>query len=149
MTPYDAFVVWFKELPLKYQQDLVSEFSSYLPGIDVNAFHREFLNRFVTQLETIRKRGMAAELGLVVCLSALMDQFIKIHLLASESAAWKKEQAALSEMAKLTGSCSLAEHASAKLLHTQEWQAIASAWEQLKSQWMTDDCMALNYPITV
>ena len=149
MTPYENFVDWFSDLSLKYRQDLVSEIGTYLPGIEVNPFHREFLPRFFAQLDAIRKKGMQAELGLVICLKALVNQLVKIHTSASESDDWKKEKAALDEMAKLTGSCSLAEHASAKALHVSEWQAIATAWKQLESEGMSDATIASSYPVVI
>ena len=149
MTPYESFIDWFSDLPLKYRQDLVSEIGAYLPGVEVNPFHREFLPRFFAQLDAIKKKGMQAELGLVICLKALMKQLVRIHVSASESDDWKKEKAALDEMAKLTGSCSLAEHASAKALHVSEWQAIASAWEKLESDGMSDVNIASSYPIAI
>ncbi len=149
MAPYENFLNWFADLPLKYQQDLVSEIGAYLPGIEVNPFHREFLSNFFAQLDGIKKKSLQAELGLVICLKALIRQLIRIHVSASTSEDWQKEKSALDEMAKLTGSCSLAEHASAKVLHIVEWQAIASAWETLESNGMSDANIASSYPIVI
>ncbi len=149
MTPYERFIDWFADLPLKYRQDLVSEIGAYLPGVEVNPFHREFLPRSFAQLDAFKNKGIQAELGLVICLKALVQHLTKLHNAASESEAWQKEKAALDEMAKLTGSCSLAEHASAKSLHVAEWQAIAAAWKKLESDGMSDADIASSYPITI
>ena len=149
MTPYESFIDWFADLPLKYRQDLVSEIGTYLPGVEVNPFHREFLPRFFAQLDAIKNKGVQAELGLVICLKALIQHLVKLHNAASESDAWQKEKAALDEMAKLTGSCSLAEHASAKSLHVVEWQAIAAAWKKLESDGMSDADIASSYHIAI
>ena len=148
MTPYAAFIDWIGALPAKYQRDLVMEIAAGLPGIDVNPFHRAFFSQFTAQLDAVAKKGAAAERGLVVCLKALVEDSVNRHLKASSSADWQKEKADLAEMAALTGSCSLAEHAAARTQHDAQWQMVASEWQTLASGALgdaaVDACYALN-----
>lgn len=149
MTPLESFIDWFADLPLKYRQDLVSEIGTYLPGVDVNPFHRKFLDQFFDQLRAIGTKGVKAEFGLLVCIKSLVNQIVRMHLALNESEEWKKERAELEEMAKLTGSCSLAEHASAKALHVTQWQMIADAWQQLCEEKLSDQTIDKAYPIEI
>lgn len=149
MSPLESFIDWFSDLPLKYRQDLVEEIGSYLPGIEVNSYHRKFLEQFFAQLTAISKKGVKAEFGLVLCIKALVDQIVAMHLALNESEEWKKERAELEEMAKLTGSCSLAEHASEKALHVTQWQLISDAWQQLCNEKLSDQILSQAYQIQV
>lgn len=149
MTPLESFIDWFADLPLKYRQDLVREIGSYLPGVDVNPFHRKFLDQFFDQLRTIGAKDVKAELGLVVCIKALVNQIVQMHLALNESEEWNKERAELEEMAKLTGSCSLAEHASEKALHITQWQRISTAWQQLYDRQLSEQTIKNAYCINV
>ena len=128
-TPYDSFIEWFGRLPLKYRQDLASEIASLLPGMDVNPYHRKFLDDFSAQLDTIRKKGFREEYGLILCLKTLTDHIVTEK--NKDNSGWEKEKAELDEMVKMTGSCSMATHASELAMQYSQWKAIGEMWQEL------------------
>ena len=90
-TPYDSFNEWFTRLPLKYRQDLASEIAALLPGMEVNPYHRKFLDDFSAQLDGIRKKGHREEYGLILCLKTLIDHIVNEKNQANSG--WEKEKA--------------------------------------------------------
>ncbi|EEO27468.1 hypothetical protein OFAG_00621 [Oxalobacter formigenes HOxBLS] len=138
-TPFDAFIDWFGKLPLKYRQDLASEVASLLPGIEVNPYHRKFLDDFSGQLDRIRKKGHREEYGLLLCIRAVIDRIVESK--NRENEGWEKEKEALDELAKITGSCSIAVQASEKAMQYSEWKAIGEKWNELVDQSLTQDAI--------
>ncbi len=136
-TPLRHLLEWFKQLPLKYQQDLASEVAVLLPGITVNPYHRTFLDDFLKQLDVIKKKGVKEEYGLFVCLKAVIDNIVTLK--NKENANWEKEKNELDDLVKMTGSCSFATHASEKAMQYDEWKAIDEKWTTLVTQYLTFD----------
>ena len=136
-TPFDNLIEWFAQLPLKYRQDLASEIVMLLPGIDVNPYHRKFLDDFMAQLDTIRKKGSREEYGLFICLKTLIDDIILFK--NRENANWEEEKSELDELVKMTGSCSFATHASEKAMQYREWKTIGEKWNELVGQTLTQN----------
>ena len=134
-TPYDSFNEWFTRLPLKYRQDLASEIAALLPGMEVNPYHRKFLDDFSAQLDGIRKKGHREEYGLILCLKTLIDHIINEKNQANSG--WEKEKAELDEMARMTGSCSMATHASELAMQHSQWKTIGEMWQALASHTLT------------
>lgn len=138
-TPFDNLVDWFSQLSPKYRQDMVSEIAIFLPGIEVNPYHRKFLDDFLEQIDTIRKKGNREEYGLFLCLKTLID-----HIVVSknrENAGWEKEKKELDDLAKMTGSCSIATHASEKAMQYSQWKAIGEAWQELTARSLTQEAI--------
>lgn len=138
-TPFDAFIDWFGDLPQKYRQDLASEIARLLPGIEVNPYHRKFLDDFFMQLGNIRKKGSREEYGLLLCLRTVIDKTVELK--NRENEGWEKEKEALDELAKITGSCSIATHASEKAMAYSEWKAIGEKWNELASDSLTQNAI--------
>lgn len=133
-TPFDNLIDWFKALSPKYRQDLISEIVIFLPGIEVNPYHRKYFENFLTEIDTIRKKGIREEYGLFLCLKTLID-----HIVVSknrENAGWEKEKKELDELAQMTGSCSIATHASEKSMQYSQWKAIGEAWQELRARFL-------------
>ncbi len=138
-TPYDSFTEWFGRLPLKYRQDLASEIASLLPGMDVNPYHRKFLDDFSAQLEAIRKKGLREEYGLILCLKTLTEHIVTEK--NRDNSGWEKEKAELDEMVKMTGSCSMATHASELAMQYSQWKAIGDMWQELAGTALTQQAI--------
>ena len=138
-TPFDDFADWFGNLPLKYKQDLASEVARLLPGIDVNPYHRKFLDDFLLQLNNIRKKGANEEYGLLLCLKTVIDAIVVAK--NRENEGWEKEKEELDELVKMTGSCSIAVQASEKAMEYSEWKAIGEKWNGLVSESLTQSAI--------
>ena len=121
-TPFDNLIEWFGQLPSKYRQDLASEIAMLMPGIDVNPYHRKFLDDFMEQLDVFRRKGVHKEYGLLLCLKILIDDIITVK--NRENANWEKEKNELEEQ-------------------YSEWKAIAEQWNGLTCQLLTPDSIDL------
>lgn len=140
-TPFDNLIEWFGQLPSKYRQDLASEIAMLMPGIDVNPYHRKFLDDFMEQLDVFRRKGVHKEYGLLLCLKVLIDDIITVK--NRENANLEKEKNELEELVNMTGSCSFATAASEKAMQYSEWKAIAEQWNGLTRQLLTPDSIDL------
>lgn len=112
-----------------------------MPGIDVNPYHRKFLDDFMEQLDVFRRKGVHKEYGLLLCLKILIDDIITVK--NRENANWEKEKNELEELVNMTGSCSFATAASEKAMQYSEWKAIAEQWNGLTRQLLTPDSIDL------
>lgn len=143
-TPFDHFIEWLGQLPMKYKQDLVSEISVRMPGVDVNPYHRQFLDHFMERLATIRKQGFDQEYELFISLKGVIDNIVQAK--NQENANWEKEKNELDDLVKMTGSCSFATAASEKAMQYHEWKDIGEKWNELVSRLLTQDRIDLCQP---
>ena len=123
----DTLLNWLSGLPLKYRQDLSTEITQLMPGLDINPYHRQFSDHFTAALTQMRQSGPCREEGLSVCLYALID-----HIIATKNrqyANWEQEKKELDQFADMTGSCSVATDAANKAMQYRQWQDIAREWQ--------------------
>ena len=139
-TPLENIVEWFNALPAPYRQAVALEVAAMMPGMEPNIgnpfYHKEFIARISEPCSDKMK-----EAGLVVVLKALIEDIITTR--TKENEGWEKEEKELKEMAELTGSCSLAEHAYQRQIQHKQWTAIRESWKTMAAQSLTYQALCL------
>lgn len=139
-SPLENIIDWFGALPVTYRQAVALEVAAMMPDMKSKFsnpfFHKEFMAK-ISQPQADKSK----EIGLVICLKALIEDIISIHTKECED--WDTMQKELKEMAQLTGSCSIAEEAFHKESQHKQWTVIRETWEAMAGESLTSQAFSL------
>lgn len=139
-SPLENIIDWFGGLPVTYRQAVAVEVAAMMPEMTPNFsnpfYHRQFIEK-ISQPQADKSK----EIGLVICLKALIEDIITTR--TKENEGWETMQRELKASAELTGSCSDAEAAYSREIQHKQWTAIRETWKTMAAQSLTYQALCL------
>ncbi|MBY8939643.1 hypothetical protein HX787_26795 [Pseudomonas tolaasii] len=134
-SPLDEILNWFKNLPPVQQTD-VAFLVSYMPGLDIDLGSDEIVTDFLGQIDKLRE-GKVREQALIVCLKALIENFIISKRIDPEG--WKKRKAMLEQLSIEKDSQTFAKLAERKEFEGAQWVSSCKKWNEMAKNHLTDE----------